>query len=96
MAHLDKLLSEIMVRFVKPEAISKASTKFDVYDDKKSMLYRKDLIMGIETRDLFEKMQSSLSFPVAEEDRCVKEVKNFSWAATQYILSKFPLTDKSL
>lgn len=97
MARLDDLLTDIVVRFVKPEAVAAASNLFKIkFDDKNVQHRRKDLIIGDKTRKLFQQLVQDPAFTTKQEDDFVKDVKNFFSSAAKYIVNKFPLTDKLL
>lgn len=87
------ILSEIYIRFLKPEVISKSTDLKDIkYNDRKNQKDRDDLLIGSETRDYLK----SISISSQCKDLFYKSVRSYFTSACDYILTKFPLDDPVL
>jgi hypothetical protein len=91
---LMSLLSDLLSRFMKPQAISAAECITSVaYQDRKQQKARGDLVIGPKTRMYLR--EKSESGELTENDCLMfsKSVRSYFEEACRYILSKFPLQD---
>ncbi|GFN83338.1 hypothetical protein PoB_000984400 [Plakobranchus ocellatus] len=94
---LDEVVADLLVRFVKPEAITAAPTIFKVpFREHASQKKRQDLLLGESVRVHLEGLKKENLISSEQQDSFSRDVRAFFSEATSYILEKFPLKDKVL
>lgn len=92
---LEELVTELIVRFVKPEVIAATrnllKTEFDCHRNQKP---RKELVLGTETTKHWESLKDSNAISKDQEDVFIADVRGFFSMSLKYIIKKFPITDQ--
>lgn len=91
---LNSLFSDLLVRFVKPSALSDEAASMTAiqFSKRKHQKDDGDLVIGAESKSYIK----SANLTATQLQKFYSEVRNFYVASCQYILKKFPLNDAFL
>ena len=91
---LDDLMTEIIVRFVKPEVVTEAKDLLKIdFDAHKNQKARGEIIVGDKTEKLWKQLKADDLLDKKNEDTLVHDFRGFFASALKYIIQKFPITD---
>jgi hypothetical protein len=92
-----ELLTNLFIRFLKPEAIQKASSIFTVdYNKYSNQKCRDKLIIGAETKSYLSEMKECGMMTSDDRTEFYAAIRKYFEKGVSYILEKFPLHDELL